>query len=387
MKRTFWCAYTLNTYLSIALGRPMTFHDEDIDQEMPLCVDDENLRLSPVAPTPVVGPSISSATIAQIRYLQRRSLLAMKIRVSADGLYCHRLSRILARILRALYGIRPPSTAEHFVLAAKFNRDLQQWRDHISYLLNTDGNSAIFVKLVLRQRDVLKLAFWHAQILVLRPFLLKAFTTFTTDGLSGEATASSVLASRRKDMQQHVTTCIDAATSITEHIDRIDSAGELYSTLFFIPYYGFSAVVILYVYAIQQRAEPPEKYLTQFKAASRCHAQIERIATRGSLLQRYGVVLQELRVEVLRHNHHLASVATPRPATDENDIGILTDQRYANGSYMAPPTMGDVDGRDLNSTNSPTGVLDGGDLTHMASWGLFDSLVSTHPCSLLDLVD
>ena len=45
----------------------MTFHDEDIDQELPLCVDDEQLRLSPVPPTPVVGPSISSATIAQIR--------------------------------------------------------------------------------------------------------------------------------------------------------------------------------------------------------------------------------------------------------------------------------------------------------------------------------
>lgn len=324
----------------------------------------------------------------------------------------HRLSRILARILRALYGINPPSTAEHFALAAKFNRDLTEWREHISYLLDTDGNSAIFVKLVLRQRDVLKLAFWHAQILVHRPFLLKAFTTFANDGLSGEASTSSVLASRRQEMQQHVTTCIDAATRITEHIDRIDSAGELYSTLFFIPYYGFSAVVILYVYAIQQRVEPPEKYLAHFKAASKCHAQIESIATRGSLLQRYGVVLQELRVEVLRHNHHLASVATPRPATDENDMGeqaslpaqgshlehdeIMAGQRDGGVSNMHPPeangmgardphsgeglerTNGQLNGSDMpvHSTTSSMDVLDGGDLTHMASWGLFDSLVS-----------
>jgi hypothetical protein len=31
-KRTFWCAYSLDCYLSAALGRPRTFHDEDIDQ-------------------------------------------------------------------------------------------------------------------------------------------------------------------------------------------------------------------------------------------------------------------------------------------------------------------------------------------------------------------
>lgn len=42
-KRTFWCAYNLDTYLSAALGRPRTFHDDDIDQEFPLCVDDFQL--------------------------------------------------------------------------------------------------------------------------------------------------------------------------------------------------------------------------------------------------------------------------------------------------------------------------------------------------------
>lgn len=31
-KRVFWCAYSLDIYLSAALGRPKIFHDEDIDQ-------------------------------------------------------------------------------------------------------------------------------------------------------------------------------------------------------------------------------------------------------------------------------------------------------------------------------------------------------------------
>lgn len=31
-KRVFWCAYSLDIYLSAALGRPRMFHDDDIDQ-------------------------------------------------------------------------------------------------------------------------------------------------------------------------------------------------------------------------------------------------------------------------------------------------------------------------------------------------------------------
>jgi len=31
-KRVFWCAYGLDNYLSASLGRPRTFHDDDIDQ-------------------------------------------------------------------------------------------------------------------------------------------------------------------------------------------------------------------------------------------------------------------------------------------------------------------------------------------------------------------
>lgn len=51
-KRTFWCAYNLDTYLSAALGRPRTFHDEDIDQEMPLCVDDHWIGRGQTARSP-----------------------------------------------------------------------------------------------------------------------------------------------------------------------------------------------------------------------------------------------------------------------------------------------------------------------------------------------
>lgn len=340
-------------------------------------------------------------------------------------------------MLRELYGIRPPSTEDHFKLASKFTSQLDEWHDTISYLLETDGDSAIFVKLVLRQRDVLKLAFWHARVLVHRPFLLNSFAS-----LANYSTNRRLLASRRAELQQNVQHCLDAAMRIVQLIDRIDAAGEFYSTLFvrvrpqperaasnavdsapqFIPYYGFSAVAILYVYAIQQRTEAPETYLSFFHAASKCHAQLEGIAAKGSLMQRYGVVLQELRLELLQHNEYLASAATPdagghtvpivrealgngspaRPDPSLAQIHTRTSFDESQGHIDAVSQHGGVDG-DANGLGMPMNHENGmafsddgnalgqifgtdsvlfsgegmdGSIAQMAGWGHFDSLVS-----------
>jgi hypothetical protein len=45
-KRVFWAAYTLDNYLSAALGRPRTFHDDDIDQDLPAIISDEEIVTS-----------------------------------------------------------------------------------------------------------------------------------------------------------------------------------------------------------------------------------------------------------------------------------------------------------------------------------------------------
>ncbi|KAJ5750992.1 hypothetical protein N7533_008020 [Penicillium manginii] len=50
-KRTFWVAYTIDKYLSVVFGRPRLYQDEDIDQDFPESVNDEDM-------TPQ-GPSLS----------------------------------------------------------------------------------------------------------------------------------------------------------------------------------------------------------------------------------------------------------------------------------------------------------------------------------------
>jgi hypothetical protein len=43
-KRTFWTAYILDHYLGIILGRPRHYHDEDIDQDFPDAINDEDMQ-------------------------------------------------------------------------------------------------------------------------------------------------------------------------------------------------------------------------------------------------------------------------------------------------------------------------------------------------------
>lgn len=51
-KRIFWSAYTLDKYLSVMFGRPRLLHDEDIDQELPEEMnDDDAMQEDPVKRT------------------------------------------------------------------------------------------------------------------------------------------------------------------------------------------------------------------------------------------------------------------------------------------------------------------------------------------------
>ncbi|KAF4785159.1 finger protein [Colletotrichum scovillei] len=327
-KRTFWCAYSLNTYLSAALGRPMTFHDEDIDQKLPLSVVDDKLCPGCGMNSTESGLPITSAPVAQIK-----------------------LSRIVARVLRSLYGIKSISTEEHLTLAARFDEDLSEWREPISYLLDTVGSSTLFVKLVLRQRDLLQLAFWHAQILVHRPLLINSINSF-----SGHVQENGSGRLRYEEIRKNIQRCVDAATEIAKHINHINDAGELYSTLFFIPYYGFCAVVILYVFAIQRRTEAPETYLDCF----------------------------QLRLEVLRNNTYLASVSTPlagncSTSNENNEILPVSYRR----SQLSPEigTSGSRLAVEQAAEGAPQGAIDffhafDVGFFNMTNWAQFDSLVT-----------
>lgn len=69
-RRTFWCAYTLDAYLSVSLGRPRSFHDDDIDTELPACVEDHEITRDHTRPSALGrGYSIMLAPLAHMKYV------------------------------------------------------------------------------------------------------------------------------------------------------------------------------------------------------------------------------------------------------------------------------------------------------------------------------
>lgn len=67
-RRTFWCAYTLDTYLSMSLGRPRSFHDDDIDTELPACVEDHEITRDHISTSALNrGYSIMLAPLAHMK--------------------------------------------------------------------------------------------------------------------------------------------------------------------------------------------------------------------------------------------------------------------------------------------------------------------------------
>lgn len=64
-RRTFWSAYCLDSYLSIALGRPRMLHEEDIDQDLPCEMDTcESLNSDSYPPPEGYGFSPMLAPVA-----------------------------------------------------------------------------------------------------------------------------------------------------------------------------------------------------------------------------------------------------------------------------------------------------------------------------------
>jgi hypothetical protein len=66
-------------------------------------------------------------------------------------------------------------------------------------------------------------------------------------------------------------------------------------------YYACCAVVVLYAHTLQQRQQSLDTYLPYYNAALSCQHRIFSHAQDGTLFHRYGLVLEELRLEVLGH--------------------------------------------------------------------------------------
>ncbi|KAJ6008336.1 hypothetical protein N7540_012312 [Penicillium herquei] len=276
-KRIFWSVYTLDKYLSIMFGRPRLLHDEDIDQELPDEMNDEDLLEED--PTRRTG-STDSMMIASVLH--------------------YRLGRILGEISRQLYSINPLSGASPLDTAIRLTSELERWKESVPPLFNSVRPTSLIPPLC-RQSQVLQLAYSHAMIHVTRSFLLSDFTDLSRRPRDPPSMAST-----------YVQKCIQAAEDTMTLIDGLAQQQVFIQSFWFTHYVCFCAILVVYIHIIQQHRQStapspsagspadPDKMHYLFVLAQTCQQHLAEATRKNCPSRRYGIILEELRREVHR---------------------------------------------------------------------------------------
>ncbi|KAI4664105.1 uncharacterized protein J4E79_003606 [Alternaria viburni] len=373
-RRLFWVAYSLDKYLAAALGRPRTFKDEDIDQELPTIVNDNDLQPNYINLPSRLTYSLMTAPVEHIK-----------------------LTRIVSLVLRDLYSIRPPSLALRIELSSKYTSELHAWKNSLSGFLSGSTSidridNQLLIPVYQRQRSVLNLAYHHALLLIHRPFLLRDFASLTHMGTHPNWSAGL---STTYDASANITACLEAAMSIVRSVDDVFKASNLFRSFWFTQYYAFCAVVVLYIHRIQQGLGVKTKVECEgyFEAGVKCQRQLETVSDTDCLAHRYCVVLEELRTEAVRQSGRLSTPVADNASFQDTSL-LSLPMSAPNPDSVAPaanlpPLMyssnnSNIDISDsaavFNNTNNnatnPTFSFDLLDWSDFASWGQFEGLVT-----------
>ncbi|KAF5667172.1 C6 transcription factor [Fusarium heterosporum] len=296
-KRTFWVLYTIDKYLAVVFGRPRFYHDNDVDQEFPDRVNDEDM-------TPQ-GPSLAEP--------------AMDCHV--DSLLFHaRIAIIIENVSRKVYSLKKMPSEERLAAAQGFIQQLHEWRQALPPHLGTVRPSSL-IPIFSRQATALKLAYCHAVMHTTRPFLLDH-----SDDCSPSLKAC-------------VTQCIGAAKLALEIVDGMFSEKSvLFHALWWMPYVTFCALAVVYVWDIQQRSNETANHgdTSLFDLAEKCQNHLARTIAAESASRRYSIIIEELRQEAIQGPQH---ASRPSQMMHCQQDSMLTNMHESETSIEELGTM------------------------------------------------
>jgi hypothetical protein len=316
--RTFWTAYILDNYLGVVFGRPRHFHDADIDQDFPDRINDEDM--SPAGPLqPLDEPQD----------------------FHIDALIFHaKIGQIIGAITREVYTIKGHvSEAERVAAARRLIQQANDWRASLPVHLGSIRPSML-IPTYRRQATVLKLAYNHAIMHASRLFILgktnnNSMPTRSADGLP----------------QAHVKECIAAATAVLEVVDYMTKEGPIFHVFWWTHYVTFCALVVVYVWEIQQRrvnrpnAGDAEMRARLLELADKCTQHLAIATATNSPSRRYAVILEEFRAAAMSQS-------------SKSDDGPVVS-RQAHQHHQQDETLGEEDtGLSSEEISHGTGYLD-----------------------------
>ncbi|KAJ3542047.1 hypothetical protein NM208_g4310 [Fusarium decemcellulare] len=258
-RRTFWSAYILDTHLGMVFGRPRHFHEDDIDQEFPDCIEDQDMA--------VEGP--------KGRTREQPDCLINALTFHA------KIARIIGDISKEVYSIKPISEQERVAAAYRLGKEVNAWKESLPPHLGSVRYHMLALDFR-RQSVVLKFAYYHAIVHANRLFLL------------GKLDMTS---------EPQVAECIGAARGVLELVDSLAAEGSYIHATWWIHYVTFCALVVSRVWDIQRRRQgislrTEDDHSSFLQLAERCQGYLANATMSNSLSRRYAVILEEFRAEV-----------------------------------------------------------------------------------------
>ncbi|KAF8315668.1 hypothetical protein DL93DRAFT_2078902 [Clavulina sp. PMI_390] len=158
-KRAFWCLVTIDAYMSAILGRPMAYHDEDFDLDLPVEVDDEYW------PLPNQDGSIATPTQPD----------GLPSKISFFVTYV-KLNQIIGFMLRTIYSFNKNKALLGFggekwdqLVVSELDSRMNKLLDSVPEHLKWDANRQNDVHFM--QSSMLYASCYMWQIFIHRPFI------------------------------------------------------------------------------------------------------------------------------------------------------------------------------------------------------------------------
>ncbi|CAD0092384.1 unnamed protein product [Aureobasidium mustum] len=216
-RRLFWCAFTLDKYLSIIMGRMPLLHIDDTNQALPMVVNDEDLT--------------SEGVSQQVSNHGRDCLLHATAAHIEIGI-------TLAKALHEQSRLPTVTDRSHVDAAVRRGSEIHDWRSRLPPILSGAIHPSSLIPCFRRQHSILTLARLHAIIFVTRPLLLR---NLSLDLQEPEA----------KQYRDQLRACIRAAREVVELVSRSPRNRVLYPAFWFSQYIAFSAISVIHIYIIQ----------------------------------------------------------------------------------------------------------------------------------------
>jgi hypothetical protein len=193
------------------------------------------------------------------------------------------------------------------------------------------------------------------------------------------------------EIASHVQKCIAAAEDAMTLVDSLVKQGIMIQSFWFTHYVCFCAIIVVYIYTIQQHRQSSGSAIADsrrtsylFTLAETCQQHLAEATRKNCPSRRYGIILEELRREVHRQigdhpqSGQLINPSDDFPARSSRSQEPDMDQRNFTSAGVNPPITLESN----NPMNYPTtmpselqpSALTEGPFDPNADYGLLDNL-------------